>query len=471
MNKKTLFTLKTAAQWCGGEYTGDDVDVCSVIIDSRDAVKDEKMMFVALEGENTDGHRFIKSALENGANCVLCKQAPVDSNAIIVKDTLRALGDIAENYKKQKKVFTVGITGSVGKTTTKELTASVFSKKYKTYKTDGNYNSVIGLPLTVFKMPDDCTASVLEMGMSARGEISAMARVARPDTAIITNIGTSHLEMLKTRENILRAKLEITDYFDEGCTLVMNGDDPFLWEYRNEHTEFRKIYAGINNGSADFRALNVVNESTKMRFDVYVKAEDRIVSDVVIPAVGIHNVLNAVCVFACAYNAGIDENSIKEGFLDYKTTGMRQKIYGVGEYTFVADCYNASPESMKASSLMLSQMAKEKNVRSHAVLGEMRELGDTAHQLHMDVGRAMYENGVDFLYLWGSNACAIGKGAIEAGMPKENVFMFESGGEYSLLSKTVRANLKKGDTVLFKASRYVRLEEAIENLEGYLKNI
>lgn len=469
MKNKPLFTSRTAAQWCNGEHTGEDVEICSVIIDSRDAVKGEGMMFVALEGENTDGHRFIPSALENGAQCVLCRTAPQGANAILTDDPLRALGDIAEGYKRDKNVFTVGITGSVGKTTTKEFAASVFAKKYNTYKTEGNFNSVIGLPLTVFKMPDDCTAAVFEMGMSGLGEISAMAKCARPNTAIITNVGTAHLEMLKTRENILKAKLEIADYFDASCTLIMNGDDALLWGVRSKNTQYRKIYAGISSPELDFRAVNVVSACDGITFDVYIKDEDRLVKDVFIPAIGLHNVQNAMCVFACAYTSGVEENDIKDGLKNYRTTGMRQKIYPVGDCTIIADCYNASPESMKASAATLAQLSREHGVFSHAVLGEMRELGEGAAELHRSVGAAMSENGVDYLYLWGDNAAQIGKGAIDAGMASDRVRFLADGCEYDELSEAICANMSKDDIVLFKASRYVRLEKAIENFEGHIK--
>lgn len=472
MENKVLFTLSEAAKWCGGTLVGDDCEVSSVIIDSRDAAPESSgVMFVALKGENTDGHKYIQSAIDNGACCALCEKAPDGVNAIVVKDALQALDDIAENYKKQIKTVTVGITGSVGKTTTKELTYAVFATQYKTHKSEGNFNSVIGLPLVTFGMPTDSEAAVFEMGMSNSGEISAMAKIARPNAAIITNIGTSHMEMLGSKENILKAKLEIADYFNEDCLLVMNGDDPFLWKEKNNSVKYKRIYAAIFNEEADFQAKNVKFGAEGVNFDIYIKAENRMVCDISVPAAGMHNVYNSTSVFACAYTMGISEENIKNGLLNYKTTGLRQKIYSVGKYTVIADCYNASPESMKASSRTLVQLVKQKNSASHAVLGEMRELGAASTALHIEVGQAMYENGVDYLYLWGTNAAVIAQGAEGAGMPKERIFVFSDGTPYEELSAKLCENMKENDAVMFKASRYVKLEDAIENFEGYLKQV
>ncbi len=471
MENKTLFTLKQAAQWCGGTVFGKDVAVNSVIIDSRDATNAQGIMFVALKGENTDGHKYIKSAIENGACCALCEQAPEGVNALVVNDALQGLDDIAEGYKRNIKTTTIGITGSVGKTTTKEMASAVFATQYKTHKSEGNFNSVIGLPLVVFGMPEDTQAAVFEMGMSNKGEISAMAKIARPNAAIITNVGTSHIEMLGSRENILKAKLEIADYFDESGILVMNGDDPFLWGEKDTPVKYKKIYTSAFNEDADFQSKNIRFAAEGVKFDVYIKAENRTVADISVPAAGMHNVYNATNVFACAYSMGISEDNIKKGLLNYKTTGLRQKIYSVGNYTVIADCYNASPESMKASSKTLVQLAKDKNTRSHAVLGEMRELGAASTALHIDVGASMYQNGVDFLYLWGTNASVIAKGAEDAGMPKERIFVFYDGASYDELSAALLKNMENGDAVMFKASRFVKLEDAIENFEGNFKQV
>ena len=470
MEKKVLFKLSEAAKWCGGTIVGDDCDVCSAEIDSRKITSGEGIMFVALKGDNTDGHNYISKAVENGAACVLCQRDAV-GNALVVEDTLKALGDIAKGFKNKIETLkrTFAVTGSVGKTTTKEFMASVFKTTYKTHKTDGNFNSVIGLPLTVFDMENDVEAAVFEMGMSSFGEIAAMVDVVYPDGAIITNIGTSHMEMLGSRENILRAKLEITKNFTNESVLVLNGDDPYLWGEHEKDVGYRRIYSAIFNEEADFIGKNVSFSENGLCYDVYIKAEDRIVKEIRIPAIGMHNVYNSLAVFALAYTFGITEDNIKSGLLNYRTTGMRQKIYPVADYTVIADCYNASPESMRASCKTLAGLAKERKVRSHAVLGEMRELGAASASLHREVGEEAYKSGVDHLYTWGTNAGRIADGAVEAGMPKECVHTFSDGSSYDELTRTICANILHGDIIMFKASRAVKLEEAIENFEGSFK--
>ncbi len=471
MEKKVLFKLSEAAKWCCGTLVGEDCEVCSAEIDSRKIKSGEGVMFVALKGDNTDGHNYISKAVENGAACVLCSHDAQGRSSLVVEDTLKALGDIANGFKNRIKTLekTFAVTGSVGKTTTKEFMASVFKTTYKTHKTDGNFNSVIGLPLTVFDMENDVEAAVFEMGMSSFGEIAAMVDIAHPDGAIITNIGTSHMEMLGSRENILLAKLEITKNFSSDSVLVMNGDDPYLWGEHGKEVGYRRIYSAVYNEEADFIGKNVVLSKDGLSYDVFIKSENRTVKDVKIPAIGMHNVYNSLAVFALAYTFGITEDNIKDGLLNYRTTGMRQKIYDVDKYTVIADCYNASPESMKASCKTISDLAKDRGVRSHAVLGEMRELGSSSAVLHSETGEEACKAGVDYLYTWGTNAAKIAEGAVNSGMPADRVRTFSDGSTYDELTKAIRENLMPCDIIMFKASRAVKLEEAIENFEGSFK--
>ncbi len=471
MKNKVLFKLSEAAKWCGGTLIGEDCDVCCAEIDSRKIEYGTGTMFVALKGDNTDGHNYIEKAVENGAVCVLCQRDPMGRSALVADDTLKALGDIARGFKEKIKTleYTFAVTGSVGKTTTKEFMASVFGTVYKTHKTEGNFNSVIGLPLTVLEMEEDVQAAVFEMGMSGFGEIESMVNVAHPDGAIITNIGTSHMEMLGSRENILKAKLEIAKNFTKDCVLVLNGDDPLLQKESENAVIYKRIYSAVFNENADYIGKNITFSSEGLSYDIYIKSEDRTVENIKIPALGMHNVYNSLAVFALAYTFGINEENIKTGLLNYKTTGMRQKIYDVDKYTVIADCYNASPESMRASTSTLASLAKGKNVKCHAVLGEMRELGAASSSLHRQVGAEAYKNGVDFLYLWGTNAEKIADGALDEGMNPECVFTFSDGCSYDELTSAVKSNLSDGDMIMFKASRAVKLEEAIENFEGSFK--
>ncbi len=471
MKNKVLFKLSEAAKWCGGTLIGEDCDVCCAEIDSRKIENGTGTMFVALKGDNTDGHNYIEKAVENGAVCVLCQRDPMGRSALVADDTLKVLGDIARGFKEKIKTleYTFAVTGSVGKTTTKEFMASVFGTVYKTHKTEGNFNSVIGLPLTVLEMEEDVQAAVFEMGMSGFGEIESMVNVAHPDGAIITNIGTSHMEMLGSRENILKAKLEITKNFTNDCVLVLNGDDSLLQKESENAVIYKRIYSAVFNENADYIGKNITFSSEGLSYDIYIKSEDRTVENIKIPALGMHNVYNSLAVFALAYTFGINEENIKTGLLNYKTTGMRQKIYDVDKYTVIADCYNASPESMRASTSTLASLAKGKNVKCHAVLGEMRELGAASSALHRQVGAEAYKNGVDFLYLWGTNAKKIADGALDEGMNPECVFTFSDGCSYDELTSAVKSNLSDGDMIMFKASRAVKLEEAIENFEGSFK--
>lgn len=463
-DKKVLFTVAQAAEACGGKIVGDkNAEICSVVIDSRCA--SSGAMFAALKGENTDGVAFIDSAIENGACCVLSTKAPKSGNAIIVKDTLKALMEIARFYRDRTSPITIAVTGSVGKTTTKEFVASVVAMKYKTQKTNGNYNSTIGLPLTLFELKDDTEALVLEMGMGGLGEIEAMSGATKPAVAIITNIGTSHLEKLGSRENILKAKMEITCGLQKDGLLILNGDDRMLWEKRDEDGAYVKKYVGIYNDEADYVAKNISISPTDIVFDMFVKATGESVCGIRIPAIGMHNVYNAMVSYVCAEFLDVEKEDIKKGILNYKTTGMRQKIYKCGTYTVIADCYNAAPESMKASIDVLSQTGRFCSGTTHAVLGDMMELGEGSELLHRQVGKAVQDKKIDYLYAVGYGGRQIARGAVGAGMDPLHVFVFTGEGAKEEAAKSVLENIKPNDAVLFKASRGVALEDSIKIFE------
>ncbi|MBE6643180.1 MAG: UDP-N-acetylmuramoyl-tripeptide--D-alanyl-D-alanine ligase [Ruminococcaceae bacterium] len=451
------YDSRILAELCFGK-TNCNVDIKSISIDSREV--EDCTLFVAVRGENTDGHKYIDSAVKNGAVCVMCEELPdgFEGNYILVEDTVKAISDIATSCRERFGPFTVGVTGSVGKTTTKEFISYVLAEKYPTHKSGGNFNTVYGISLTLAALSSMHKAVVAEMGMSALGEISLLTNIARPDAAVITNIGTAHLEALGSRENIAKAKLEITEGLRENGTLVYNGDEPLLWDRRE--TFKNSISFGIKNEDADVFGYNVRSDGDKTYFDMRYK--DEIHKNIALPTVGVHNVYNAMAAFSVGRLAGLSPDEIRRGLLNYRPSGMRQKIYDNNGYTIIEDCYNASPESMKASLSVLAELGKER--RTVAVLGEMRELGKTSDELHKSVGRYAAELKIDRLYTYGDSALEIAVGALEEGLDEEAIIGYNKILEPEGLAEILKNDLKKGDIVLFKASRAVALEKVIELL-------
>ena len=438
--------------------TDSNVDIKSISIDSREVSEDT--LFVAVRGENTDGHKYIESAVKNGAKCVMCEKLPenVSCDHIIVEDTIKAISDVASACRNNIAPFTVGVTGSVGKTTTKEFISYVLAEKYPTHKSGGNFNTVYGLSLTLAALSRIHKAVVLEMGMSALGEISCLTNIARPDVAVITNIGTAHLEALGSRENICRAKLEIVEGIKEGGSLVYNGDEPLLWGKRNVLSN--SISFGIINEEVDAFGKNIRTIGESTLFDMEYQGE--CVSDIEIPTVGKHNVYNALAAFITGRIAGLNDDEIRNGLKNYKPSGMRQKIYEKNGFTVIEDCYNASPESMKASLSVLAELGKER--RTVAVLGEMRELGEGGKELHKSVGKYAASLNIDRLYTYGEDALEIAVGALEDGFDESSIIAYNKIDEPDGLAEMLKNDIKQGDIVLFKASRAVALEKVIEHL-------
>lgn len=448
-------TPQKAAELCGGKLFGKNgKKIYGVSTDSRKIKEND--LFFALVGENFDGNVFIPQAMEKGAVCaVTSRKDSFPFPYILVDDTLKALGEFAKNYKSRFSLLTVGVTGSVGKTSTKEFIYAVLSQKCKTAKTDGNFNNEIGMPLTLIGIDSSYKAAVIEMGMRGMGEISYLTKIARPDIAVITNIGTSHLENLGTRENIAKAKLEIAEGLPDDGILILNGDEPLLKNIGN--IKNKVIYAGINDKNCDYLAYNIKEFPDFISFSVKCP-ENKILEDIKIPVVGVHNVLNSLYAIVIGLISGMDENSVREGLFAFKGVKLRGEISNKNGVTVIEDCYNASPESMRASLMVLSHIAKENGGRKIAFLGDMKELGDDSAKMHFEVGKYAAESGTDILFTFGSDAQNIAEGAIQNGFPKENIYKItdteNTDGAIEVLSKV----LKKGDTVLFKASRALMLE-------------
>lgn len=460
----TIMTAAEAARLCNGTLTGDPfAEISSFTVDSRKATPGS--MFVALKGENTDGNKYLESAIDNGASCVLCERKPEYGTAVIVPDALEALQKMAERFLERTSPKVFAITGSVGKTTTKEFVYAVISKGFRTQKTIGNYNSIIGLPLTVLDVRPDTEALVLEMGMSGLHEIEVMSRIARPSVGVITNIGTSHLEILGTRENILRAKLEITAGMEPGSTLVLNGDDRMLWGVRDDLREkYNVLYYAFINDEADYRICDPSFPHGSLRFDLR-RPDKTYCRGITAPCIGMHNVYNAAAAYICGSVSGMSDELIKIGVASFENTGMRQKIYKKGDLTILCDCYNAAPESMRASLSALTMLRSENGGRTHAVLGQMMELGENSASLHREVGGAVYDTGADFLYTYGEAAKEYAAGALIKGMDEDRMICFDDGTPFEEVARAICERCLPGDAVMFKASRSVGLEGAVEAFE------
>lgn len=425
--------------------------ITRISIDSRDV--DENTLFFAIKGDRFDGHDFIKDVDEKGVGAVV-SQKDVRCNAplITVEDTKKAFLKLASWYRCEfNDLLVIGLTGSVGKTTTKEMTYCVMSQKTKTLKTEGNLNNEIGMPKTVFRLDDTYGCAVIEMGMDNAGQISALSSSCKPDCAVITNIGVSHIENFGSREGILKAKLEILDGMKKGSPVFLNGDNDLLSTVKND--DYKLIFFGIENKDCDVIAEDIKETGLSTEF-VAVKGNIR--QKITIPTVGIHNVYDALAAFAIGSEYGVSPDKIAKGLMNYVPSGMRQRIREIANKTVIEDCYNASPDSQKAGLNSLCKIAKGRKI---AVLGDMLELGSYSETAHRNVGRYAAEKKVDILYTYGEESKYMAESAEEHGL--ENVKSFT---DKQQLSDELLKTVKDGDTLLFKASRGMKLEEVFENL-------
>ncbi len=443
-------TLKVSeiAKACGGEYNI-DTEITSVAIDTRKIEKG--CLFICIKGERFDAHQFIDEAFEKGAAAVMIsEEIKLDKPYVKVDDTAKEMLALAGYYRSKFDIPVIALTGSVGKTTTKEFTHLVVNSKYKTIKTLGNLNNEIGLPQMLFMLDNSTESAVIEMGMNHFGEIHRLSTAVKPTMGIITNIGVSHIENLGSREGILKAKLEILDGLKKGAPLLLNGDNDLLKTVKNDDY---KIYFYAVDSDADFKAVDITENLNSTSFTVqYFGKEQKIT----IPAIGKHNVYNALVAFAVGILLDIDADTAAKALRNYEPSGMRQKVVEINGITSIEDCYNASPDSMKAGITTLAGIKANKKI---AVLSDMLELGDYSEQAHYAVGKMAAENKIDYLLCVGSDAKYIADGAKDGGL--EKTFLFDS--KQSLTDKLYKVT-KKGDAVLFKASRGMKLEEVISEI-------
>lgn len=447
-------SMVNIAEYCHGElydFTGElGCDFLYVCTDSREA--DENTMFVATRGERVDGHDYIIKAIEQGCRCVLCEYVPTNISGkkvayVVVENSVDAFADCAKGYRSGKYMPVVAITGSVGKTTTKELCAAILRRRFKTYCTEGNFNSVIGMPMSLMAAEEECEVAVLEMGMSGFGEIRRMTNAANPTIAMVTNIGSSHLEYLGTRENIARAKLEIGEGIIDGGFLLLNADEPLL----EDHYSGRYDTLYMDNVSN----VRVENDGTHFDF----RTVGGMIFDLRVPLIGEHFAINAGFACLAAYLLGVPENDIREGLASYVPAGMRMNVYEKDGVTVLADCYNAAPESMRGAIDTLSVLKVEG--RRVAVLGDMKELGRDSDAMHAGIGRYLARKGVDLLFTFGESGAIIADAAIESGMASECVFIERDTEKKAALAELIKCKIAEGDAILFKASRSMKLEEII----------
>ena len=424
--------------------------VCNISNDSRDIKEDA--IYAAIVGERLDGHDFARAALENGAIAAIVEKRVTEKD-ILVKDTRRALKDIAMGYRSRFDIPFLAVTGSSGKTTTKDMLYFAVSESRKTLRNLGNLNSEIGLPMTVFNLDESHECAVLEMGMYVQGEIDYLAEIVKPHFAIITNVGVAHIQSAGSRENILKAKMEIANYMTQSDVLLINGDNdmlqtvdtgaikPSVYKYGlEEHNDIRLI------------SYETTESGMKIRADILGK-----ITEYEIPTLGIHNIYNSLSVMGLCSLMGLDMKKSAEGIRKYQPSKYRMEIKSVSGKTLIEDFYNANPDSMRASIETFRQMQGERKV---AVLADMLELGEISEKEHMNAGIQASEI-FDVIICIGSDAKYIGKGAIENGFDKGRVYYFANNEE---AVSEINSILRPGDAVLMKGSRGMKLEEVAESI-------
>lgn len=447
-------TLQEVAMACCGTLHGNpDAVITSIVTDSRKAGKGS--LFAAIKGARVDGHRFIPAVAEQGAVCVLCEEKPdTDIAYIKVESTLVALKGIAEYYRSLFTIPFIGITGSVGKTSTKEFISAVLAQKYNVHKTGGNFNNELGVPITLFGLEEEHEVAVIEMGISGFGEMTRLSKMVRPDICVITNIGYCHLENLGDRDGVLRAKTEMFQYLSADGTIILCHDDDKLRTVTDYHG-IRPTFYGTGND--EYRAENITEKGLdgigctlihRSRTD---DPDDNARIDVTIPTMGRHNVLNALCAMAVGTQLGLTPEEIKRGLESFENVGSRNHIIKTDTLTIIDDCYNANPTSTKAGLDTLSKLGG----RRVAILGDMKELGADEIALHREVGAYAKEVGIDMLVAVGplseATAEGYGKGAYY----------------YPTVERCIdrlKRYLLPGDTILVKASHSMRFERIVEAL-------
>lgn len=434
-----------------------DIEITGVSIDSRKIEMGN--LFIPFKGENSDGHKFVEDSLKKGAAAALWQSdvpnPPMHLPILIVEDCLVALQELAREYRKQLQVKVVGITGSNGKTTTKDMTASLLSTTYKVQKTEGNYNNHIGLPLTVLGLDEDTEIAVLEMGMSGRGEIEFLTKLASPDAVVITNIGESHLLDLGSREAIAEAKLEILQGLKDGGLAVFYGDEPLLMERINKYKGNVNVQTFGRTNTNDFFPTEIIQLEQGNMFKINESSEN-----FELPVLGAHNILNALAAMIIAHYFDVPFKKMNAGLANVKLTSMRMELVeGVHGEKIINDAYNASPTSMMAAIELVSNLKGYEKII--LVLGDMLELGPQEEQYHQQIGKGLNPDKIDLLFTFGKLAEHIAKGA-RSSLGNQRVFSFMDKNE---LIQVLEQHVNNQTLILVKASRGMKLEEIVTALQ------
>jgi UDP-N-acetylmuramoyl-tripeptide--D-alanyl-D-alanine ligase len=456
-----MFTYAELIQASHGMGTGTvDGSVSGVSTDSRNAAPED--VFIALKGERFDGHDFVHAVAARGVRAFIVgkswlsgHEAPQGSCTIAVDDTLRALGDLAAFYRSRFSLPVIGVTGSNGKTTTKEMLASILAAGGTGLKTVGNLNNLIGLPKMLLQLNSDHKWAVLEMGMSELGEIDRLAEIARPDIGIITNALPAHLETLGTVETVARAKGELFLRLENSGTAVFNADDPLISRCPSSAGAARLSF-GL--GKADVRAENIENHGKMgQTFNLCLPGSEL---PVTLRAFGVHNVYNALAASAAAFALGMDSGQIRTGLEAFSPFDKRFSLEEIGGIVLIDDSYNANPGSMKAALMTLRDIKEE--CRAIAVLGDMLELGDSSVAAHEETGR-LAASCVERLFVIGEMSDAVAGGAIKGGLAPEAIFR---AGEHSELLNLLLNTIEDGDYILVKGSRGMKMETVAEGIRN-----
>ncbi|KEK22398.1 UDP-N-acetylmuramoyl-tripeptide--D-alanyl-D-alanine ligase [Bacillus gaemokensis] len=454
-------TVKQIEQMVAGTGLGEEfshITVQGVSIDTRKIEKGN--LYIPIQGDRFDGHSFVDKAIENGAVATLWKNdvqnPPVNIPVIFVEDTLEALQTLAKSYRDQLDVKVVGVTGSNGKTSTKDIVTSLLATKFKVQKTEGNFNNHIGLPLTILSLEENTEMAVLEMGMSSRGEIEFLSKLARPNAAIITNIGEAHLMDLGSRDAIAEAKLEIVTGLQEGGVFVYNGDEPLL---TNRVPNMNLAAEMITFGDAranEYFPTSVTLQATGTHF----KMNQEVNLAFYLPVLGKHNVYNTLASMAIAKYFGVTWEEMKQGLLTLKMTGMRMEIVKTDSgLTIINDAYNASPTAMEAAFHLMNGL--DGFSKKIVVLGDMLELGDQEVQFHYEVGKLIDPARISHVFTYGKLGAQIAEGA-KINFSNERVKAYDNKED---LVKDLQEVVDMKDVVLVKASRGMKLEEIITMLK------
>ncbi len=445
-----------------GPYQDDQL-IRGISIDSRNIEKGN--LFLAIPGERFDGHQFVKQATEKGAQAAVIakhKKHTIDQEVfnktavILVEDTKKALRDIAYWHRQKFDIPAVAVTGTNGKTTTKDMIAQVLSSQFKVLKSPKSYNNLVGVPLTLFQLNSSSEALVIELGMSSPGEIGILTKISNPSMGVITNIGPAHLESMQSTEKIARAKFELPDNMSTPRTLILNADDRILAKrIKQKKKDERVISFGIEK-KADFSADRIkVNGKGYISF--------RVNRDVTINLrlLGIHNVYNALAAFVVGSLLKLDPQEIKQKLERHTPSELRMELVQIRDIRVINDSYNANPVSMEKALETLKKI--KTSGRKIAVLGDMLELGEETIDFHLELGRKVASLGIDLLLVVGELARFIGEGAKEAGMSSGDILTFENNQQVSFY---LLENLKEGDLVLVKGSRKMKTEEVVLSLKS-----